>query len=98
MVMLVIGVTKTKVTLLAFSFPLISNIILFTNSIYCLQAATGESISAEELGGADVHCSISGCTDHYAQSEEIALSLTRSIVESLNLSEQTTLSRHNISE
>ena len=45
-----------------------------------------------------MHCSISGCTDHYAPSEEYAMSLARSIVESLNLPEQTTLSRHNISE
>lgn len=49
------------------------------------QAATGESIGEEELGGADVHCGISGCADHYAWSEEEALETTRAIVSSLNL-------------
>lgn len=31
------------------------------------QAATGEDVSAEELGGATLHCSTSGVTDHFAQ-------------------------------
>ena len=48
------------------------------------QAATGEEIGAEELGGADVHCGISGCTDHYAASEDEAMKTARSIVASLN--------------
>ncbi len=37
------------------------------------------------MGGADVHCKISGCTDHYAVSEEEAMITTRHIIESLNL-------------
>ncbi len=53
-----------------------------------VKAATGVMLSAEELGGAQVHCSISGCTDHYASSEEEALRTTRSIVESLALNDQ----------
>ena len=52
------------------------------------QAATGETIGAEELGGADVHCRISGCTDHYAESEEEAMSIARRLVASLNSRER----------
>lgn len=49
-----------------------------------VKAATGEVVSAEELGGADVHCRTSGVTDHYAANDEHALSLTRRIVANLN--------------
>src|SRR5579859_8210929 len=49
-----------------------------------VKAATGEEVSAEELGGADVHCRISGVTDHYAVNDEHALALCRSIVSHLN--------------
>lgn len=52
-----------------------------------VKAATGVTLSAEELGGALVHSSISGCTDHYALSEEEAITTTRAIVESLPLNE-----------
>jgi len=48
-----------------------------------VKAATGEEVSAEELGGADVHCRTSGVTDHYAQDDEDALALCRNIVENL---------------
>ena len=34
-----------------------------------VKAATGEIVSSEELGGADLHCSISGCADHLADDE-----------------------------
>jgi acetyl-CoA carboxylase carboxyltransferase component len=49
-----------------------------------VKAATGEEVSAEELGGADVHSRVSGVTDHYAVSDEHALALARSIVSNLN--------------
>jgi len=49
-----------------------------------VKAATGEEISAEELGGADLHCSQSGVTDHYALDDEHALHLARRIVTNLN--------------
>ncbi|HXZ05158.1 MAG TPA: carboxyl transferase domain-containing protein [Ktedonobacteraceae bacterium] len=49
-----------------------------------VKAATGEEVSAEELGGADVHCRISGVTDHYAMNDEHALAICRSIVSNLN--------------
>lgn len=49
-----------------------------------VKAATGEIVTAEELGGADVHCRTSGVTDHYAQNDEHALAIARNIVENLN--------------
>jgi acetyl-CoA carboxylase carboxyltransferase component len=45
-----------------------------------VKAATGEEVSAEELGGADVHCRTSGVADHYALDEEQALGIARDIV------------------
>jgi 3-methylcrotonyl-CoA carboxylase beta subunit len=49
-----------------------------------VKAATGEVVSAEDLGGADVHCRTSGVTDHFAQNDNHALSIARSAVENLN--------------
>ncbi len=49
-----------------------------------VKAATGQEVSAEELGGADVHARRSGVADHYAQSDEHALSLARRIVANLH--------------
>ncbi len=49
-----------------------------------VKAATGEEVSAEELGGADVHCRLSGVADHYAENDEHALQITRRIVKNLN--------------
>jgi len=51
-----------------------------------VKAATGEVVTSEELGGADLHCSRSGVTDHFAENDNHALELTRSIVSNLNLS------------
>ena len=48
-----------------------------------VKAATGEVVTAEELGGADVHCRKSGVADHYAESEEHALETAREIVRHL---------------
>ncbi len=45
-----------------------------------VKAATGQEVSAEELGGADVHTRRSGVADHYATSDEHALALARRIV------------------
>jgi acetyl-CoA carboxylase carboxyltransferase component len=45
-----------------------------------VKAATGEEVTAEELGGADVHSRISGVTDHYAMDDPHALAITRDIV------------------
>jgi acetyl-CoA carboxylase carboxyltransferase component len=49
-----------------------------------VKAATGEEVTAEELGGADVHCRTSGVADHYATNDEDALAITRHVVEHLN--------------
>jgi 3-methylcrotonyl-CoA carboxylase beta subunit len=49
-----------------------------------VKAATGEVVSAEDLGGADVHCKTSGVTDHYAQDDSHALSIARDVVKNLN--------------
>jgi 3-methylcrotonyl-CoA carboxylase beta subunit len=49
-----------------------------------VKAATGEVVTAEELGGADVHARISGVADHYAQNDAHALSMARDIVANLN--------------
>jgi len=49
-----------------------------------VKAATGETVSAEELGGADVHCRTSGVTDHCAEDDEDALRLARRCVANLN--------------
>ncbi len=49
-----------------------------------VKAATGEEVTAEELGGADVHCRISGVSDYYALDDEHALEIARNIVETLD--------------
>lgn len=51
-----------------------------------VKAATGESVSAEDLGGADVHARKSGVVDHYAQNDEHALQLARSSIKTLSQS------------
>jgi acetyl-CoA carboxylase carboxyltransferase component len=48
-----------------------------------VKAATGEEVSDEELGGADVHCRISGVSDYYAADDAHALAIARNIVETL---------------
>jgi len=49
-----------------------------------VKAATGESVSDEDLGGADVHCRISGVADHYAQNDKHAISIARNVIECLD--------------
>jgi acetyl-CoA carboxylase carboxyltransferase component len=49
-----------------------------------VKAATGEDVSDEDLGGADVHCRISGVSDYYALNDEHALEIARNIVETLD--------------
>jgi acetyl-CoA carboxylase carboxyltransferase component len=48
-----------------------------------VKAATGQEVTPEELGGADVHTRQSGVADHYATSDEHALAIARSIVRNL---------------
>ena len=49
-----------------------------------VKAATGEVVSAEDLGGGDVHTRLSGVVDHLAQNDMHALSIARTIVSNLN--------------
>jgi len=53
-----------------------------------VKAATGEIVTAEDLGGADVHSRKSGVTDHYANNDDHALAIARRIVTTLNRRKQ----------
>jgi len=53
-----------------------------------VKAATGEVVSAEDLGGADVHAKTSGVADHYANDDSHALAIARRIVAGLNVAKQ----------
>jgi 3-methylcrotonyl-CoA carboxylase beta subunit len=53
-----------------------------------VKAATGEVVTSEDLGGADVHTRLSGVADHFAEDEEDALYQTRNIIENLNTDKQ----------
>ncbi len=48
-----------------------------------VKAATGVDVTPEELGGADVHCRISGVSDHYAHNDEHAIEVCRNIIENV---------------
>jgi len=57
-----------------------------------VKAATGEVVSAEDLGGGDVHTRISGVADHLAENDPHALAIARRIVANLNRAKPTTVS------
>jgi len=72
------------------------NIIVKGATIYLagpplVKAATGEEVTAEELGGGEMHSRVSGVTDHLAESEEHALRLARDVVAHLNTVKQVAL-------
>jgi 3-methylcrotonyl-CoA carboxylase beta subunit len=56
-----------------------------------VKAAIGEVVTAEELGGADVHSRVSGVTDHYALDDAHALGIARRIISHLNRVKRPTL-------
>ncbi len=58
-----------------------------------VKAATGEEVTAEELGGADVHCRQSGVTDHYADDDDHALRIARNVIENLHAPKRYDLDR-----
>src|SRR5262249_28311530 len=58
-----------------------------------VKAATGEEVTAEELGGGDVHTRISGVSDHLAANDPHAIEITRSIFESLGTFARTAFDR-----
>jgi 3-methylcrotonyl-CoA carboxylase beta subunit/propionyl-CoA carboxylase len=53
-----------------------------------VKAATGEDVTAEELGGADVHTRLSGVADYYAENDDHALTMCRTVVSTLNTTKQ----------
>ena len=53
-----------------------------------VKAATGEEVTAEELGGADVHTRLSGVADYFAEDDEHALQIARTIVSTLHTAKQ----------
>jgi len=59
-----------------------------------VKAATGEVVTAEALGGADVHCRISGVADHYAQDDAQALAMARRVIANLNYKSYKTTQTH----
>lgn len=63
-----------------------------------VKAATGEIVTAEDLGGADVHCKISGVADHYANDDLHALQIARQIVSNLNSADKSHLKKREIIE
>ena len=58
-----------------------------------VKAATGEEVTAEELGGGDVHCRTSGVTDYLAENDEDALDIARDIIAHLNRPKPTEIER-----
>ena len=63
-----------------------------------VKAATGEEVTAEELGGANLHCEISGVADHLAEDEPHALHLARQVVRHLNWHKPDQLKREPVRE
>eukprot|EP00871_Galdieria_phlegrea_P003249 jgi/Galph1/3925/GphlegSOOS_G2603.1 len=63
-----------------------------------VKAATGEIVTAEELGGADLHCRKSGVADHYAYNDLHALSITRKILYSCHLKKVPNIERFSFQE
>src|SRR5512138_816698 len=56
---------------------------IFLGGPLLVKAATGEDVTADELGGADVHTRLSGVADHFAEDDDHAIQLLRGIVETL---------------
>lgn len=63
-----------------------------------VKAATGEEVSAEELGGGDVHTKISGVADHLAEDDVDALKICRKIVSGLSETQKQKIEEKNITE
>jgi hypothetical protein len=75
------------------NFHLLFKIVVFVDKMGTMflggpplvEAATGEKVTAEELGGAMLHSSVSGCADYFARDEEESAAYVRSIFETLNI-------------
>lgn len=68
-----------------------NNGTIFLGGPPLVKAATGEIVDAQDLGGAKVHCEVSGVTDHFAEDDEHAIEITRSIVKHLNMKTKVSL-------
>ena len=64
-----------------------NQVTIFIGGPPLVKAATGEEVTAEELGGAEVHTSISGVADHLAENDVHAIQICRNIFESLQRQE-----------
>jgi acetyl-CoA carboxylase carboxyltransferase component len=64
---------------------------IFLGGPHLVKAATGEEVTAEALGGADIHCRTSGVTDHYAMNDTHALDIARDVVSNFNRTHRTPL-------
>lgn len=62
-----------------------NNGTIFLGGPPLVKAATGEVVTAEDLGGAYVHSSISGVTDHYANNEIEGIHIARNVFENVNI-------------
>ncbi|MCL4116208.1 UNVERIFIED_CONTAM: hypothetical protein GTU68_023427, partial [Idotea baltica] len=60
-----------------------------------VKAATGETISVEDLGGATLHCSVSGCTDYFAETEQEGLEMLRDAFATLDIAPPPSRARQN---
>jgi 3-methylcrotonyl-CoA carboxylase beta subunit len=65
-----------------------NNGTIFLGGPPLVKAATGEVVSAQDLGGAQVHCSVSGVTDHFAEDDADAILICRDIISHLNRKRQ----------
>jgi 3-methylcrotonyl-CoA carboxylase beta subunit len=63
-----------------------------------VKAATGEVVDAESLGGADVHTSVSGVADHFAEDDRDALQIARNLVAHLNRSKTVPVTTQHVRE
>lgn len=63
-----------------------------------VKAATGEVVTSQDLGGAYVHCEISGVTDHFAEDDQHAIEITRNIVSHLNHRRKVTMKTLRVEE
>lgn len=63
-----------------------------------VKAATGEEVTAQELGGAEVHTKISGVADHLAENEEEAFQIARNIISTLNSSVKNNIKKKSVYE
>ncbi len=75
-----------------------NNGTIFLGGPPLVKAATGEIVDAQELGGATTHCELSGVTDHFAEDDQHAIEITRSIVKHLNRTKKVKIKMQPIEE